>query len=239
MRHGWLKNWRPHPAVVLLALAGMGVCTMLSAWQYQRGQAKAAIEDARVAAGAQPARAVAALGTALPLGERLRLQGRWEPRTLLLDNQTAQGRPGAHVWTLFRLESGQALLVDRGWTPLPGDRQAPVRLEPTRAAAPVGLLRDLPTAALAPPPQCPQAPLPRLNYPSIDDLRCTLGEATLLPALLLLDAQAPGAYRRAWQRFEIPPSRHYGYAVQWAALALTIAFLFLRFNRRPAETADD
>ncbi len=229
-----LRNWRPRPIVVIVALAGIAVCTRLSLWQLDRGQEKAEIERSRLEAGMTTATAISDLPTsALPLGHRLRLVGEWEPeKVILLDNQTRQGQPGVHVWTLFRLASGQGVMVDRGWTALSADRALPFTPASIVSAEPQGVLRDLPRAGIQTENNCDQNALPRLNYPTLEDLRCALGEP-VEPALLLLDADLPGAYIREWQYFEIPPARHYGYAFQWAALALTILFLFLRFNRVP------
>lgn len=227
-----LRGWRINPWVGLLAVCGILLFTRLSWWQWDRGEQKAAIEASRLNASLEPPTEVRTLDPEnLPWGARLTLEGQWEPeRSLILDNQTADGRPGGHVWTVFRLSSGQSLLVDRGWAALPGDRSLPVVVQPPASAEVRGILRDLPRPGLAGPAQCPQAEMPRLNYPTIADLRCVLGEA-ILPALLLLDPDVPGAYRRQWQHFEIPPERHYGYAFQWAALALTILVLLLRFGR--------
>ncbi len=229
-----LRYWRPRPLVVIVALAGIAVCTRLSLWQLDRGKEKAEIERSRLDAGMTTALAISELATsALPLGQRLKLVGEWEPeKVILLDNQTRQGRPGVHVWTLFRLASGQGVLVNRGWTALSADRAIPFTPANIASVVPQGVLRDLPRAGIRTENRCEQNGMPRLNYPTLDDLRCVLGEP-VEPALLLLDADLPGAYIREWQYFEIPPARHYGYAFQWAALALTILFLFLRFNRVP------
>lgn len=227
------------PGMTLLALAGILLCSRLSYWQWDRYQQKAAIESERQSAGESAPLSVDRLDPLrLPMGERIQLQGRWEvERSLLLDNQTSQGRPGGHVWTVVRLPSGQRLLVDRGWTLLPADRSQEFLPEPPQSTEIRGILRDLPRAGIAAPPQCPQTVMPRLNFPTAEDLNCTL-QVSVLPALLLLDADLPGAYKRAWQRFEIPPERHQGYAVQWAALALTILILLLRYGRRPHPPTD-
>ncbi len=229
-----LRNWRPRPVVVLVALTGIAVCTRLSIWQFDRGSEKADIERSRLEAGIAAAESFAGFsGSVLPLGQRIELNGHWVPeKSLLLDNQTRKGQPGVHVLTMFQLSSGQALMVDRGWTALSLDRTNVFTPAPLEAPTARGLLRDLPRAGISTENGCAPAILARMNYPTQHEIQCALGE-DVLPALLLLDADVPGAYVREWQRFEIPPARHFGYAFQWAALALTILFLFLRFNRVP------
>lgn len=224
-------TWRPHPLVAVISLLGIVLCGWLSLWQYQRGQDKAAIENERAQAALEAPQTTTKRPTLLPFGQRLVLDGTWGKRHILLDNQTQDGRPGVHVLTPFRLRDGSWLLVNRGWLAAPLDRSQLPQIGPAQVAAPRGVLRDLPRAGLVTTQECSQAALPRLNYPDLALLECTLG-LDLWPALLLLDADLPGAYSRRWARFEIPPQRHYGYSVQWAALALTLLFIFLRFNRR-------
>ena len=48
--------------------------------------------------------------------------------------------------------------------------------------------------------------------------------------MLQLDADADHGFIREWSDLGIPPSRHYGYAVQWGALALTALILYLLLN---------
>lgn len=228
-----LKKWRPRVLMALLALAGVGLCARLSFWQYERGQEKAAIEASRLQAGLQVPVPRADLDPAsLPTDTRVQPLGQWEhEHTLLLDNQTKDGRIGVHVWTLFRLQSGKALMVDRGWTPAPLDRTQPIDLQPPPHAEPRGILRTLPEAGIVTANRCAPSALPRLNYPTHADLRCLYGD-TVLPALLLLDPDLPGHYLRQWQRFEMRPEKHYAYSFQWAALAVAIAVVYLTLNRR-------
>lgn len=229
-----LRNWRPRPVVVLVALTGIAVCTRLSLWQFDRGSEKAEIERSRLEAGITSAVPVDGFDISdLPMGQRLELHGRWVPeKSILLDNQSRKGLPGVHVWTMFQLNSGQGLMVNRGWTALSLDRTTIFTPAPLETPTARGVLRDLPRAGISTDNGCAPTMLARMNYPTQAELQCALG-VDVLPALLLLDADIPGAYIREWQRFEIPPARHFGYAFQWAAMALTILFLFLRFNRVP------
>jgi cytochrome oxidase assembly protein ShyY1 len=224
-------TWRPHPLVAVISLLGIVLCARLSLWQYQRGQDKAAIETERAQAALDDPQITAKRPAVLPYGQRLALDGQWGERHVLLDNQTQDGRPGVQVLSSFQLRDGSWVMVNRGWMAAPLDRSQLPRIAPVAVERPSGVLRDLPQAGLVTNQDCSNAPLPRLNYPDQALLECSLGHA-IWPALLLLDPQLPGAYSRRWARFEIPPERHYGYSVQWAALALTLLFIFLRFNRR-------
>lgn len=224
-------TWRPHPLVALISLLGIALCARLSLWQYQRGQDKAAIENERAQVALAAPQTTAKRPDVLPYGQRLQLQGQWGSQHILLDNQTQDGRPGVHLLTPFQLDDGSWLLVNRGWLAAPLNRSESPDILPPQESVPSGVLRDLPKAGLATQQTCSDVPLPRLNYPDQELLECSLGHS-IWPALLLMDPELLGAYSRRWARFEIPPERHYGYSVQWAALALTLLFIFLRFNRR-------
>ncbi|MGH8224509.1 MAG: SURF1 family cytochrome oxidase biogenesis protein, partial [Woeseiaceae bacterium] len=70
-------------------------------------------------------------------------------------------------------------------------------------------------------------------YPTGDELAAALG-AELRSFVLLLDAAEPSGFLRDWQPREAGPMRHYGYAFQWFAMAVTVAgILGWRFLRRP------
>lgn len=235
-----LGNWQPRWWVTLLVVFGGLACARLSLWQYERGQAKAEIEQGRLQASLrEPQVANFSSGKPVPYGDRVRLDGHWLPdSTILLDNQTRKGVPGVHVWTPFQTSSGAVVLVNRGWTSVSGDRSEDLDLAPVEALFPRGILRDLPRSGIAVENGCEAQGTPRLTYPTLDQLQCFLGP-DLLPVVLLMDADLPGAYVREWQRFEMPPEKHYAYAFQWAALGLAILIIYFRLNRTPATGQDD
>ena len=62
-------------------------------------------------------------------------------------------------------------------------------------------------------------------FPTRAELAQLLQESPWTPAtdLVLLDPGEPDGYVRNWSPPGFPPMRHIGYAVQWFALALTLA----------------
>jgi surfeit locus 1 family protein len=129
------------------------------------------------------------------------------------------------------------LLVNRGWIPLGGSRAE-------RPAIPVtgdtrlihGRADNMPSpgiqmgtkAALAPPYPVVAA------FPSRGEIAQLLGESSWTGAadLVLLDPGEPDGYVRNWSAPGFPPMRHIAYAVQWFALALTLAVIYLVTNLR-------
>jgi surfeit locus 1 family protein len=228
--------FRPPLWASCAAGAGLVLFGALAAWQLQRGQDKAALREQL----AHPAAAIP-LSAATPAPGPLTFvpvatQGRWLPeRTLLQDGQSHDGRPGYHVWTPLRLAAGGLAVVDRGWIPARGEELAALEGD----ARVAGFWRALPEPGmrLAGTDNCPAHPqFPVLVlYPTAAELACVLGEP-VLPGLLLLDPAAPGGFARDWSLPGFPPERHYAYAAQWLALALTVVIVYLVLNlKRPPD----
>jgi cytochrome oxidase assembly protein ShyY1 len=227
-----------------LALAGMVAFAALGFWQLSRAQQKEQTLAAFAAAERAPARDLAELlrraGNAPPdLPQRVVADGRYDDGvTLLLDNQVLDGKAGVDVLTVFRPDdSGKAVLVDRGWLPLPPDRAQPrvspaggahIRIEGTLRAPPSQGVRMGEADFVR-----GRAP-PFLAYLDLDSLEHESGVG-LVRAVLQLAPEAEHGFTRRWQALPgtMPPERHRAYAVQWFALALLVPIttLVLRWRR--------
>ncbi|MGH8087615.1 MAG: SURF1 family protein, partial [Stenotrophomonas sp.] len=134
---GWLA------AVVVI------VCfCQLGRWQLHRMHDKQALLDQQLPARAQ----TLTLAKAQAARAQLRWvddHGRFLPGTLLLDNQTREGRAGIKVYQPFRSDDGAVVLVDLGWLPMPGDRQLPTIAPRDGEARVAGLLAPPPATGLA------------------------------------------------------------------------------------------
>jgi cytochrome oxidase assembly protein ShyY1 len=54
-----------------------------------------------------------------------------------------------------------------------------------------------------------------------------VGGTALRNYQLLLDPQDPDGYARDWRPGGMTPERHFGYAVQWFGLALTVIVVYV------------
>lgn len=210
----------------------LALLLVLGAWQRQRGLDKETLLAAYQQAQTQPPAELHTQSPAPSEGAlRVRVRGQYQPdRQLLHDNQTHQKQPGLHVWTLLRTQGGDLVLVNRGWIAL--TQTLPDIAPPLGEVSLTGLWRALPRAGLRTELPCEAAAgFPqRVNYPDAAQLQCLLGEP-VAGGLLLLDPQAGGGYVRDWNFSQaIPAQRHYAYALQWWALALTLIVLFLKLN---------
>lgn len=162
---------------------------------------------------------------------KVMILGKFLPQfSVLLEHQQFEGKPGYHVLTPFEANPQMPwVLVNRGWISV--DNVLEYRESLAQSTDIVGLA----------------------YYPSED--RFILGENLsrtsdgqikiqrvdfavlshefhheLYPFVLLLDPNAPNGFVRNWQIKTMPPSKHFGYAVQWFALAATLLLLYLFYN---------
>lgn len=213
----------------------------LGAWQMRRAHEKEQLLAAYAAAAKQTPIELAG-ASAPPAGAvtvAAQARGRYvADRQFLLDNQSHRGQPGYQVWTPLRLSAGGLVLVNRGWVPLD-----PLRSTASTLPAPVdelivrGLWRALPQPGLKlarPVAARPQKYPAVVEYPTPEDVTRLFGEP-VADGILLLDPAEPGGFLRDWNPVgEFPPARHYAYATQWFALALTLLVIFVRMNLKPS-----
>ena len=139
------------------------------------------------------------------------------------------------MWTPLQIKDGSLVMVDRGWVALGADRADPPNpAAETEAQRIVGLWRDWPQPGLSfAAAACSVAgSWPRVVlYPPYAQVACNY-EAPVNDGLLLLEEAASGGFPRDWQDVGLPPVRHYGYALQWYALALALCVIFIVMNTR-------
>jgi surfeit locus 1 family protein len=221
------------------ALLGVAAFAGLGTWQWQRGvEKRARIAQQQTALQSAPL----ALATALRQPDaatvrRVEGRGRLLPPLLLLDNQQRAGRVGLRVYAVAQVEAAERrLLVDLGWVEMP-----PARVVPTLALPPgelelAGLLAHWPGQGLRlGEPAWPEQDAPQvlLNQLDRDEIERALG-VSLAPEVLRLEPGLDYGYQRDLDLLPntLPPERHFGYAVQWYALAATVAVVHLLLSWR-------
>lgn len=225
-RRFWLLN--------AAAAAGFVATLALGAWQMSRAGEKLALQAAIGQRQAMPALAQRELlaGPSLPdvVHRAVVLRGSWMTRhTLFLDNRQMRGKPGFYVVTPLKLEgSDSAVLVERGWV----QRNFLEREKLPAIQTPEGEVEV--RGRLAPPP----AKLYEFTGAASGPIRQNLDLARLRAetglALLGLAVQQTGApsegLLREWPQPASGVERNYGYAVQWWALSILIAILYVWFQ---------
>ncbi|HEY6641498.1 SURF1 family protein [Povalibacter sp.] len=234
------RRFAPSIFATILLMLGLAAFVRLGLWQLDRAEEKQSLIDRYDTGGQTTLDLTAAAIDSIPLYQHIRARGRYEPaRQILLDNMPSeQGRPGYRVVTPFALDEGGILLVDRGWVPMgPTRTDLPAVDVATQPRELMGRFDTLPRAGITLdiPHADPLSNWPRvMNYPQQGDIESALGRS-VLPGLVLLDADQPDGFERAWHtRFQSGPQRHLAYAVQWFGLALAaiVIYLVVSFRRK-------
>ena len=221
-------------ATVMLFLLATLFAT-LGIWQIQRGDVKAMSEH--LFETAKP------LSLAAAIEQKNRFTpvnaiGRYDTeRHILLDNQVWQGRAGVHVFTPFYPDNGQAILVNRGWLPLPADRLVlPLVATPQEKIEVRGILNSFPVPGrvLGPADSLQSKQWPQLvTYLNNGDLSTALETPLSAWVIQLAKTQPYGFDNRNWKPVFLTSAKHGGYAFQWFALAgICIVLWFANGIRR-------
>lgn len=227
-----IKNWK----LAILALIFFCGFTALGIWQLARAQQKRIlIQSFQLRTAQPPLSALALLQKKDVRFYRTQLQGEFDnAHTFLLDNKIHNGRVGYEVYTPFKAENiNKLILIDRGFMPI-NNRTAIPRIEqiPHRVTI-TGMVNTPPTyVAFGKMEDALHTDWPkRIEYIHLQKLSALL-QQSFLPFIVVLQANDKAAYAIDNQIVNMPPQRHLGYAVQWFALALTLLILFVALNFR-------
>jgi len=157
-----------------------------------------------------------------------------EQYQILLDNQVEQGQAGYYVYTPFKIDSSEhVVLINRGWLPVGNDRQASPQLVTTNSVVVVtGAVKDEPKTGMLLKEALPETlsdtvyRVQQINIEELQDLTGTM----LLPYIVRLVAESGHGYRKQWQAPGSGESRHLGYAFQWFAFAAALLVIYLLLN---------
>lgn len=228
-------------ALLILAWGGiLALLVGLAFWQVQRGQEKTRLLAHFDASHDAPPHYEMSIEQARALLEqetvfvRACFAGHYvADRQFLLDGQTQGGQVGFDVWTPLERPTGEKLMVNRGWVAQDFRRHPVAALAVGNAEREVcGTLVRFPRSGWALKPMPESGSWPRVVvYPAPKELEQMLG-APIYPLLLLLDGDQPDGYMRSWRPITMTPEQHYGYAVQWTALAVTWVVMTVVFWRR-------
>jgi len=237
------RIFAPRVFTTVLTVVLIALLISLGRWQLRRADEKRVLYDS-FASGTDATRVIDLKTPHLARYQHIEAAGHYdEARQILIDNMVNAGRAGYFVITPFALARGGWVLVNRGWVPLGASRAE-------RPAIPVagdtrqvrGRADNLPSPGIqmgTPVKLAPPYPVVA-SFPSHDELAQLLGESSWTQAadLVLLDAGEPDGYVRTWEPPGFPPLRHIAYAVQWFALALALAVIYVVTNlKRPGDAA--
>lgn len=219
----------PHLAAVAVLL----LCARLALWQVERAGEKQALIDQWDGA---PTGALSDFA-GLDQFARASGQGRFDgQRHVLLDNQLRFNHPGVHVFTPFKLETGELIMVNRGWQPW--DRRSaafPDFDTPTETISIAGRVSGPPQVGFqlgSPLPLDAEVWPNLMTYYDTTLISSALSQQ-LTDRVLLLDPEHPAHLSGdAWPTVNMGPERHIGYAVQWASIGTAVFLLWIFLTYR-------
>ncbi len=231
-------------AVVLL----VPLFAALTYWQLQRAAEKQSITAQRAEAELRAPIAISGRETVSDLHlKKVQVSCKLDAqRQLLLDNRIYRQRAGYEALTVCTLENNTAVLINRGWV-APGysRQQLPdisiahqytnahqVVLNGYFAVPGKGFSLG---EALSETPGISGVEWPRrvqyYDYQAIGELL----SLTLMPGVVYIDPESPLVLIYNWRPIAFGPEKHYGYALQWFALMITLLVLYSVLNSKRRE----
>ena len=225
------------PAWLLFGVGALLVIQFgaLGVWQINRGLEKRASRDAF---SDQSTFTRFYDGLAVRAYQSIEADGHFvSGRQFLLDNIILNSRRGYYVLTALELGENEALLVvNRGWTEKSASTAARLAtlVEVNEAAVTVrGRVGSLPkpgtrrSDAISSEDSWPRVAV----RPTTAELAVSLGRE-VQPFVLLMDPEGDNGFLRHWVPEEMGPGKHFGYALQWFAMAAALASILIWNFRR-------
>jgi surfeit locus 1 family protein len=233
------RHFKPAWWSLAFTLCAMALFIALGLWQLDRATLKEAIEARFQQRLTEDYRPWSATQVAEDIEYRkLLLQGRYDnEHSLLVDNQLHRGRAGYYILTPLQLrDSDRVVLVNRGWAAWGESRDHPAPIAtPSNAQGVAGIAYFPSEPALAMGGVQLTEGWPQLiPYVDIDALQVPFGNR-LLPWVLWLAPEQPGAYVRDWKPVWMRPEKSRAYATQWFAFAALALIFFIILNLRKVE----
>lgn len=235
VRFQWAINWK----LCVFALCFLPILTGLGFWQLQRAEHKRTLAQTFAAGQAgEPVHfaqvKINSESQSQPgTYQKVRITGRFEQtRYWLKDNAIWQGRAGFDVITPFFSDTGEVILVNRGWVAGTGNRDLlPGAIAPAQPLTIVGtLVKPSENPLLKNPPVNTHSPWPRLVIAADPQSFGEQIDQPLWPQIVHIAAESPGALQTHWQPLRMTAERHKGYAVQWFSMAGFLLLLTLFAN---------
>jgi len=223
-KHDRRSGWWP----LIAAVVGMAAALALGNWQLGRAAEKRELKARFDAQASQPEINVSAVELAAADVDLRRVEARgvFDPRrTVYIDNRIHKGAAGYEVITPLRLGEGERhVLVNRGWIARTADRaQLPQVRTPGHEVTIAGV-------AVIPRPRTLELTDTVMEGPiwqnlTMERYRKAVSIA-IQPFVIRQDSALDDGLVREWPAPDFGIEKHYGYAFQWFALALTILVFY-------------
>lgn len=227
-------NWFP----TLLVLIVVPIMCRLGYWQFERAQGKVELQQQFEQRIDSPAINFSALEGSLESMryQTIRMQGAYDAQhQFVLDNLPRERQVGYGIITPLNLDSGETVLVQRGWQPSHLDRQQLPDVAVDAGPRTVEGKINSPGKAFGLGQMSLETGWPlRIQYVDYEAMSERLGRKVLPMIVMLNDDQSDG-YARGWQPIAQSPNKNYSYLFQWLAMAVAVIVLYISLNLRKRE----
>jgi len=212
--------------VFVLFFLLLALLLYLGVWQVNCGLQKAALENKLADRGTLYTEVSSKQETWETLDQQLvKLNGQWIlDKSLLRDNRVHNGILGYEIYSPFKLkQDGAILLINRGWLSVEESKRAENFINQSLGESTVRGHLYFPEPGFT----LGEAITKQSSWPKViqyfdqSQLSEALGEK-ILPVLLVLDHEEPMSLKTIWKPYIMNANQHFGYAVQWWGLALTL-----------------
>ena len=214
--------------VLVLFLTGLALLLTLGAWQLSRGLEKQDLETKLAERGNQYTSIGSKPETWQDVNHQLvKLEGGWVlDKQLLLANRVYRGQVGYEVYQPFRITDDSYIMVNRGWV---SEQESKALVSESVGDGKRELRGHLyiPQAGFTLGPAMTDEEKTGIDWPKVMQYfdQAAISEALALnvsSAVLVVDEDSPASFERIYQPTVMGANRHFGYAFQWWALALTL-----------------
>lgn len=223
--------FKPHWAMILLTVIAVAFFMRLGFWQLARADEKKHMLNA-VDVLSKQAPMDWTPRDALPKQyQRLHVQGRFLSTIFLLDNQHYRHQFGYDVISPLLLDDGQVILIDRGFVAASPNHESLPQIDIPTSVDCVGSAyypsgNNWVLGQVLEKKKENLAIIEQFDRPSIREFL----HKSVVPFIIRLDSQSMQGFVRDWPVVAMPVARHYGYALQWFAMALVIVIVFVALN---------
>ena len=221
----------PHLIPTLGFLFLLPLLLSLGLWQWHRAHIKQEWVRQYNAAQKAPAQPLSSLLiNSSFLFAKTKVEGHYDNQHIFfVENVFHDHQVGCYVLVPFQTGSQTWIIVNQGWVPLQPNRQLPSLAPISEPQTLTGLL-EKPSGKGLVLKDISSGQWPRL-IPKIDMEKISRAlDRPILPFILLLAEENPHGYIKAWKPTFMSPEKHFSYAIQWFALALTLVIIYVTLN---------
>jgi surfeit locus 1 family protein len=234
-------EFKPGLLAIVSTMLAVSVFTYLMLWQLGRAEERKQLREEVMQRSEMPVTVLSkAEGVSLATDRyrRFQINGQFiNQHQVLLDNVVHEGRPGYEVITPFRTNTGELLLINRGWIDAGRDRRVFPEIKLVEEQQELTVLLDGPRS----PPVVGVDIIEsdnRWNYLDLNFYRQQTG-MDVPDYLLLLAPESVNGYQSKWPEITDKSGMHIGYAIQWGVFAFIALATFLAVNIKRVKRLDN